>query len=116
MGRRSQVAALSAAAAVTAVLFIDLCGVVFGCGCESLWRDAALACNIHNPTGPHCPWCAHPFTAGATAFMGTVAVQAGLIVGPMPFGILTRFALALPAVPGVAGILGLLQGVWYGYW
>jgi hypothetical protein len=34
-----------------------LCGQIFRCGCTWTLAGGAVNCNIHNPTGPHCPWC-----------------------------------------------------------
>ena len=33
------------------------CGVIFRCHCTWPWAGGAAHCNIHNPTGPRCPWC-----------------------------------------------------------
>jgi hypothetical protein len=102
------------------VFFIDACGLIFDCGCTSLWSGGAALCNTHHTTGPHCPWCAHP-VAGATAFFSVLVAQAGLIYAPLPatflaIGIWGRFAAALVAFPVVVAVLGLIHGTWYGYW
>jgi hypothetical protein len=114
--RKAYWAALAVAIGVTGIFFVDVCNAVFACGCTSVWRGAAAACNIHHLTGPHCPWCAHPYTAGATAFLGAAAAQAAMVLAPLPLSLPTRFAAALLAFPIVGGLLGLIQGNWYGYW
>lgn len=37
-----------------------MCGVVFQCGCTWNWAGGWAKCNVHNPTGPRCPWCVAP--------------------------------------------------------
>ncbi len=34
------------------------CNLAFHCGCSLVGLTAH--CNIHHPSPPHCPWCAHP--------------------------------------------------------
>lgn len=33
------------------------CGLLFRCGCTWPWSGGWGNCNVHNPTGPKCPWC-----------------------------------------------------------
>jgi hypothetical protein len=113
---RRKALALAAAIAISAVLFIDVCGLVFGCGCRSLWAGASIACNIHHAQGPHCPWCAHPMAAGAVAFAAMALVQGWILLGPGRAGIPLRLALALLSFPVIAGVVGILQGVLWDYW
>jgi hypothetical protein len=113
---RVRVLALLAAIALSAVFFIDLCGLVFGCGCRSLWAGAALACNIHHAFPPHCPWCAHPAAGGAIAFSTMAVVQASILLGPGRAGLLLRFVLALLSLPLIAGLAGTFQGILWDYW
>lgn len=118
---RCQQALTFALAAVCAgVLFVDMCGVIFDCGCTSLWAGGSASCNVHNASGPHCPWCVHP-TAIATAVGGVLLAQAALIFGPLPLaasalGVWGRLVAALLAFPAVAAVLGLVHGKGYGYW
>jgi len=113
---RPKALALAAAIAVSSVFFIDACGLVFGCGCRSLWAGASEACNVHHAAGPHCPWCAHPVAGGATAFAAMALVQAAIVFRPGRAGIPLRFALALLSFPVVAGLLGTIQGILWDYW
>ena len=120
VSRRQQALTFALAAACAGVLFIDMCGVIFDCGCTSLWAGGSALCNVHNATRPRCPWCVHP-TATATALGGVLLAQAALIYGPLPFaasalGVWGRFVAALLAFPAVAAVLGLVQGNGYGYW
>jgi len=115
---RKKALALAATIGVSSIFFIDVCGLVFGCGCRSLWAGAAVACNIHHAAGPHCPWCAHP-AAGAVAFAAIALVQGLILFGPAPQrapGLPRRFALALLSFPVTAGLVGTIQGILWDYW
>lgn len=105
-----------AAVAASVVFFIDLCGVVFGCGCRSLWSGAAQACNIHLANARHCPWCVYPRSGGAVAFLAVMLAQATAVFWPSRLGTWARLAIAIAALPLVGGAIGLLQGLLWGYW
>lgn len=113
---RERALALAAAILVTSVFFIDVCGLVFGCGCRSLWAGAAAACNIHHALPPHCPWCAHPAAGGAVAAAAIAGMQAWILLRAGRAGLGLRFTLALVAFPAIAGLLGTLQGILWDYW
>jgi len=34
-----------------------VCDFLFKCGCRAPWAGSWDQCNVHNPTGPRCPWC-----------------------------------------------------------
>ena len=109
-------AVLAAAGAISGLLFVDLCDAIFGCGCVSLWNGAAEACNIHHAAPPHCPWCAHPGWGGAVAFFSVTVSQGAAVFWPAPINLGTRAVLALAAFPVVGGGVGLIQGLFIGYW
>jgi hypothetical protein len=113
---RLQYFALAAAIAVSSIFFVDVCGLVFGCGCRSLWAGASADCNVHNAAGPHCPWCAHPLAAGGSAFASTAIVQALILFRPGRAGLPLRFALTLLSFPVTAGLAGAVQGFLWDYW
>jgi hypothetical protein len=81
--------AFLAVAAVTAVLFTPICGVLHRCGCTL--SNGATYCNARAATGPHCPWCEHRVLGG---------ISAALIVGGqlLVFGLVLRRA----SIPGAA--------------
>jgi len=56
---RHVIAALVLCGLAAAALY-PFCGLVFRCGCTAMWLTADAHCNVHRPTGPHCPWCEHP--------------------------------------------------------
>lgn len=33
------------------------CAALFRCGCTWNWAGGWADCNVHNPSGPRCPWC-----------------------------------------------------------
>lgn len=52
-----------------------MCDLMFNCGCTWNWDGGWDECNIHNDTGPHCPWCnAKPSTAWTTQW-GVMAMM-----------------------------------------
>lgn len=111
-----RVVAFSATLLVSGVLFINLCGAAFGCGCEALWSAAAANCNVHHGAPPHCPWCVHPGWGGAVAFFSVAAAQATAVFAPLGLGMGTRVVLAFIALPVVGGSVAWLQGLLFGYW
>jgi hypothetical protein len=59
------------------VFMLKYCDFIFRCGCTWAWAGGVSKCNIHNPDGPHCPWCAATFPA--TLAIGPLT-QASLII------------------------------------
>lgn len=106
----------AATIAVTGILFVDLCDLLFDCGCRSLWAGLAEDCNIHHALGRHCPWCEHSLAGGMVAFGGVVGAQASLWLAPLSLSLRARGILALVAFPALGGAIGLVQGWWWGYW
>jgi len=104
------------ALAVTGIFFVDWCAVVFQCGCRSLWNGIATYCNIHAPTGPHCPWCEHPLAGGGIAFGGAVVAQWAAVYRTSTSSFMKRLVLALVAFPIASGLVALVQRVVWVYW
>jgi hypothetical protein len=113
---RGKALALAAALSLTLVFLIDVCGLVFGCGCRSLASGAAAACNVHHASPPHCPWCAHPFAGGAVAVAAIASVQAWILWRPGRAKLPLRFVLAVLSFPLTAAAFGALQGFLWDYW
>jgi hypothetical protein len=111
-----KVLTLAAALSASSLFLLDVCGLVFGCGCRSLWSGAAAACNIHHASPPHCPWCAHPGAGGAVAVAAIAAVQAWILFRRGRPGLPLRFALALLSFPLTSGLVGTIQGFLWDYW
>jgi len=94
------------AAAVTSVFFIDLCNLIFQCGCDHLWGAQASRCNVHNSAGRHCPWCSMGMTGYAIIYGVIVGPQFALGFFPRRWHWGKRLAAALAAFP----LIGSWQG------
>lgn len=110
-------AAIAAASVtVTYVFLINLCGLVFQCGCQSIWAGAADHCNIHQAGVRHCPWCSH----GQTGYYAVLALilipQLVVCCGPGRWNWRLRLAVSLALFPVVGTLIGLVMGWWEGYW
>lgn len=105
------------AVAITAVFFIDLCDAVYDCGCTHLWAGAADRCNVHHPTGRHCPWCTLPATVMAPVFFAIVLPQIALAFYPrrwLWWQRLVATVLWFPAFGALeAFVVGFITGYWY---
>lgn len=101
---------------VTSLFFIDLCDLIYRCGCDHLWAGAAARCNIHNPSGRHCPWCAMGTNQVLVVYLGIVGPQVLLAFRPRRWHWSRRLWLALAAFPAIGGLEGLAVGLFTGYW
>ena len=103
------------AATITCVLFVDFCNLVYGCGCQSLWKAFDTYCNIHH--GPkHCPWCTHGGVGFIISGGFVLATQALVVFKGFGFALLTRFGIALALFPSVGGLAAFVVGFSLGYW
>jgi hypothetical protein len=66
--------ALAAVAVVAAAVAHPLCNLFFHCGCG--WLGPAH-CNIHNASGPHCPWCVGVWRFVAVGAFCAAGIAAG---------------------------------------
>ena len=102
--------------AATAVLFINFCDLVFGCGCTWLWAGADAHCNIHAHHGKHCPWCSHGMSGYAAIFAAVLLPQL-LTVWKLPRGgWLLRTVAGLTVFPLAGSVVALVVGWLDGYW
>jgi hypothetical protein len=104
------------ASTVTSLFFINFCGTVFQCGCQSLWSGADAHCNIHNPTGRHCPWCAVGAAGQYSIYGAMVVAQALLSHLPLVWNWPRRLAATLLAFPMIGLIAAWVLGWTTGYW
>ena len=116
MTRWPQVAPFLAAAIFTSVFFIDFCGLVYACGCRSLWAGADAACNIHNHGGKHCPWCSIGLLPSVGVWAIIVLSQAFVSFRLPGLGTTGRTVATFAAFPLTGGMLALILGLWTGYW
>ena len=106
----------AAAAAVTSAFFINLCAVIFACGCVSLWSGADAHCNIHQSEAHHCPWCANGRLASAIPWVLIVAAQGAIGFWPRKMHTGLRLVSALAAFPVAGAVIAIAYGLYAGYW
>lgn len=111
--------AFAAVAAAGALLFLDLCDLIYRCGCVAWWAGGAAHCNIRIPGPPDCPFCAWPAVSAGACFAG-MGAQAGILLRPKPPGGLGALAwrslAALAAFGVVLWGIGAALGFAVGYW
>ncbi|MGH9614070.1 MAG: hypothetical protein ACRD4P_13425 [Bryobacteraceae bacterium] len=103
-------------AAITAVLLINFCALIFHCGCHSLWSGAGISCNIHMAGMRHCPWCTDGHLGHKVALTLIVAAQLLLAFFPRSIGLGYRWLLALAAFPVIGAAAAVAFGWAQGYW
>ncbi len=101
--------------AVAATFFLNVCHLIYDCGCVSIWSGGAAFCNIQTAGPPDCPFCAQPDVAYG-AFYATFFVQGVLVFTPGSLGLGLRALLGLAAFPLVVGTTGIVLGLQAGYW
>jgi hypothetical protein len=104
------------AAAFTSVFFIDLCNLIFQCGCDHLWAAMDSHCNIHSAGARHCPFCSSGVLGYTVYYGGIVSVQLVLGFFPQRWHWTKRLAAALAAFPVLGLMEGLIVGWSSGYW
>ncbi len=107
---------LGAGVTVVSVGFLDLCDLIYDCGCRASWAGAADACNIHDPQPPHCPWCATGWVGAWVPYLTIVVAQAAAALWPGRLGLGYRALLVGLAFPVLGGLNGLIFGWVMGYW
>jgi hypothetical protein len=103
------------ALAADCVLFINLCSLIFRCGCRPLWAGAAMACNIHMAGMKHCPFCAHG-ESGQGIVMAAIIIPQLIVAIRAPWTWYLRFFAMLAIFPIAETIAALLFGWSDGYW
>lgn len=114
--QRSKIAIALAAATITSVFFLNYCNAVFQCGCQGVWAQLDAHCNIHNPSGRHCPVCTLPIAGQVGIWAMMVIPQVLLAFAKNSWSTGKRLVLSVSAFP-VLGLvpmvgLGLLMGYW----
>jgi len=112
----TKLAILGFASTLTAVFIINLCAIVFQCGCASLWNGAAAHCNIHMTAGRHCPWCTNGSFGYKLALGVIIAAQLAVSFWPHSMRTRTRLAAALLAFPALGVVIAVFYGIAAGYW
>ncbi len=95
---------------------INLCALIYRCGCHSWWAGAATDCNIHDMEARHCPWCSIG-DFGFYSIVGCILLAQGVIAfSPWPRAWGYRIGYTFLAFPVVGGVLGVILGLQQGYW
>ena len=116
MSRRAQsLLIFGVSAAISCVFIINLCAVIYQCGCTFVWAGGNQHCNIHQPIGKHCPWCSIG-NGGFTAVLGVIVLAQALAAFILPFNWPARLGAAIAAFPVVGAIEALIVGLVKGYW
>lgn len=99
---------------ITSLFFINLCNLIFRCGCRSLWNGADAACNIHAAHGHHCPWCSHGIAGYAIVFILMCIPQLAVSLTRWSFAVRLTAAIALfpLAGSGIALMFGWIDSYW----
>ena len=101
---------------VTCVFFINLCAVMFRCGCRSAWAGGGTHCNIHTAGVRHCPWCSYGVPGEAAAFFAIVAAQLAVALWPGHCDWRLRLLLTVAAFPAAGALVAAAYGILSGYW
>jgi hypothetical protein len=104
-----------AGAAVTSLLFLDFCNLMYACGCRSWWAGADAMCNIHDPATRHCPWCSIGLSGALAVWVAIVGAQS-LFAVCTGGGWVLRSLLTFGTFPVVGGAIAIAIGVAQGYW
>jgi hypothetical protein len=103
------------AAALTSLLFIDFCNLVYSCGCRSLWAGADAMCNIHTANVRHCPWCTIGLSGSVSVWLAIVAAQSAVAIR-MGGRWMMRTLVTFGTFPVLGGVIALAMGLAQGYW
>jgi len=104
------------ALAASWILALDLCQLVFQCGCTHLWAGGAARCNIHMANGRHCPWCSVGEGGYALIYLGIALPQAWFSFRPRSWMWPLRLVAALLAFPVFGTVEAVALGLATGYW
>ncbi len=103
--------------AVSWTLALDLCQLIFQCGCTHRLAGAVAHCNIHMARdAKHCPWCSVGWAGYALIYLGIAVPQAWLSFRPRSWMWPLRLMAALLAFPVIGSLEALALGLATGYW
>jgi hypothetical protein len=95
---------------------LDLCQLVFQCGCTHVWAGGAAHCNIHMANAKHCPWCTSGEAGYSLLYLGIALPQAWLSFRPRVWMWPLRLGAALLAFPIFGTLEAVALGLIVGYW
>jgi len=109
-------AVFAACAATAYATLLNVCALLFQCGCQSWWSGAATHCNIHQAHARHCPWCTLAPDYFWTLFAAFLAAQAVAIVVARRRPLWQQCLSGLGAYLGAALLSALVLGLSQHYW
>lgn len=101
---------------LSSVLFINLCNLVYQCGCKSLWDGADEHCNVHAKHGRHCPFCSHGNFGYGVIFSAILFPQFGVAYAARRRSPVQQLTATLVSFPMFFGIVAFVVGLMDGYW
>ncbi|MBI4465458.1 MAG: hypothetical protein HY647_12195 [Acidobacteria bacterium] len=94
--------------AFSLVFLLNLCDLLFRCGCLSWWQGADRYCNIHQAGVSHCPWCSYGWWGFIVPFGLIAMAQAGVLYAIPRLSWRARLVLSLLCFPVVGAFVGLV--------
>ena len=112
---KTRAAIAFAGLAFTGLFFIDLCNLVFACGCAPLWSGADAHCNVHAVGGMHCPICSLGVIGYSSTFGAIVLPQiaAALLLKRGPWFV--RLGIVFVLFPLIGSAVMTVIGRMVGY-
>lgn len=108
--------AWAAGAGVAYATLLNVCGILFQCGCRSWWTGAASHCNIHQAHAKHCPWCTLAPEYFWTLFGAFVLTQGVAVWASRRRPVFQQLSLAVGAYLASAALSALVLGFSQHYW
>jgi hypothetical protein len=101
--------------ATTCLFFINVCDLIFDCGCRSLWAGADAMCNVHLANMRHCPICSRGIS-GYAVVMTAVTVPQLVASVWLSWNPIARTVICLLIFPAAMLAVGGVLGIYDGYW
>src|SRR5216684_7843467 len=95
-------------ASITWVFLINLCHLIYQCGCTWMWSGAAQHCNIHDAESRHCPWCSIGDFGFYSIAASIIVLQGVIALGPGPWRLSVRALGSLAAFPILGSVIGVV--------
>jgi hypothetical protein len=105
----------SFAAGAAYIFYINLCDIMFHCGCHSMWSGGAAVCNVWMENMAHCPFCSHGNWGSLYPRLAIWTGQAAVVFPSWRLSDRNRLLLSLAVFLVVIGIIGLFFAIYSGY-
>ena len=95
---------------------MNVCALLFQCGCRSWFTGAAAHCNIHQAGVKHCPWCTLDPSIFWSLFIGFILCELAAVLAtrhrPWWWQLMAALGAYLLAATLSAAVLGVFQHYW----